>query len=160
MQPTPTCTRPLASAAFLTMPSRTGNFNSCPCTRTLLPLPSSLNTSPARVVLAVPQDEIAHVKFLRDALGEAAVDQPKLDLGPAFVAAADAVSGRLVIAACACAYAATACSASALSSRCSGSRYVCNGAAVPNGSHQGGDSVPISPPCNTTIPDLFLITTP
>jgi len=36
------------------------------------------------------QDEIDHVKLLRTALGDDAVDQPAIDIGGAFAAAADA----------------------------------------------------------------------
>lgn len=38
-------------------------------------------------------DEIAHVRFLRKALGDAAVPAPLIDVGPAFAAAADAAAG-------------------------------------------------------------------
>jgi len=41
----------------------------------------------------IAQDEIAHVRFLRAALGSAAVPCPSMDLGPAFSAAADAAFG-------------------------------------------------------------------
>lgn len=39
------------------------------------------------------QDEIAHVALLRGALSSAAVQQPQIDIGPAFVAAANAAVG-------------------------------------------------------------------
>jgi hypothetical protein len=38
-------------------------------------------------------DEIAHVGFFRAALGDAAVPCPKIDIGPAFAAAANAAAG-------------------------------------------------------------------
>ncbi|WP_309571065.1 ferritin-like domain-containing protein [Deinococcus sp.] len=41
----------------------------------------------------VAMDELAHVKVIRAVLGSAAVEQPQLDLGPAFAAAADLASG-------------------------------------------------------------------
>ncbi|KAI3430289.1 hypothetical protein D9Q98_004885 [Chlorella vulgaris] len=41
----------------------------------------------------IAADEIAHVRFLRKALGDAAVPQPLIDIGPAFVAAANAAAG-------------------------------------------------------------------
>lgn len=50
------------------------------------------STTAWQVADEIARDEIAHVKFLREALGDAAVDQPKLDLGPAFVAAANAAA--------------------------------------------------------------------
>lgn len=39
---------------------------------------------------AVAEDEIAHVRFLRKALGDNAVDQPQINIGAAFEAAANA----------------------------------------------------------------------
>ncbi len=42
------------------------------------------------LLAACAQDEIAHVALLRSALGSAAVAQPLIDIGPAFVAAANA----------------------------------------------------------------------
>lgn len=44
-------------------------------------------------VREISGDELAHVRFLRAALGKAAVDRPVLDLGPAFDAAGQAASG-------------------------------------------------------------------
>jgi Ferritin-like domain len=44
-------------------------------------------------VREISGDELAHVRFLRTALGKAAVDRPVLDLGPAFDAAGQAASG-------------------------------------------------------------------
>jgi hypothetical protein len=41
----------------------------------------------------IANDEIAHVDFFRAALGDAAVPCPKIDIGPAFVAAANAATG-------------------------------------------------------------------
>jgi hypothetical protein len=41
----------------------------------------------------IADDEIAHVRFLRAALGDAAVICPKMDIGPAFAAAAAAAVG-------------------------------------------------------------------
>jgi hypothetical protein len=41
----------------------------------------------------IANDEIAHVDFLRAALGDAAVPCPKMNIGPAFVAAANAATG-------------------------------------------------------------------
>jgi Ferritin-like domain len=44
-------------------------------------------------VREIAGDELAHVRFLRAALGKAAIDRPVLDLGPAFDAAGQAASG-------------------------------------------------------------------
>lgn len=41
----------------------------------------------------IANDEIAHVDFFRAALGDAAVPCPKIDIGPAFAAAANAAAG-------------------------------------------------------------------
>lgn len=41
----------------------------------------------------IANDEIAHVDFFRAALGDAAVPCPKIDIGPAFAAAANAATG-------------------------------------------------------------------
>ena len=45
-----------------------------------------------KVAAEIAMDEMAHVKFLRAALGSAAVDRPTLDIGPAFAAAATATA--------------------------------------------------------------------
>jgi hypothetical protein len=42
----------------------------------------------------IARDEIAHVDLLRSVLGDAAVPCPKMDIGPAFAAAADAAVGE------------------------------------------------------------------
>ena len=40
------------------------------------------------------ENEQTHVTFLRTALASAAVDQPAIDIGPAFAAAANAAAGE------------------------------------------------------------------
>ena len=42
----------------------------------------------------IANDEIAHVNFLREALGDAAVPCPAIDIGDAFSAAANAAAGK------------------------------------------------------------------
>lgn len=42
-------------------------------------------------------DELAHVKFLRSALGHAAVDQPEIDIGYAFAHAANAAFNTTLV---------------------------------------------------------------
>lgn len=42
----------------------------------------------------IARDEIAHVEFLRSALGDAAVPCPLIDIGDAFMAAANAATGK------------------------------------------------------------------
>jgi len=44
----------------------------------------------------IAEDEISHVRFLRSALGGAAVARPVMDLGPAFDAAGQAASGGAI----------------------------------------------------------------
>eukprot|EP00967_Tisochrysis_lutea_P131164 scaffold227728_cov39-Tisochrysis_lutea.AAC.1 len=51
------------------------------------------HTSPAAPMQTHGSDEIAHVRLLRRALGSDAVDQPEMDIGAAFEAAADAAVG-------------------------------------------------------------------
>lgn len=44
----------------------------------------------------IADDELAHVKFLRQALGSAAVDRPVIDLDQAFKDAGNAASGGAI----------------------------------------------------------------
>ena len=47
----------------------------------------------AGIAKELADDEIAHVRFLRAALGDAAAPCPKMDIGAAFAAAANAAAG-------------------------------------------------------------------
>lgn len=54
---------------------------------------AQLSDSIQQLAEEIANDEIAHVDFFRSALGDAAVPCPKIDIGPAFVAAANAATG-------------------------------------------------------------------
>eukprot|EP00892_Ulva_mutabilis_P001992 jgi/Ulvmu1/11794/UM080_0005.1 len=54
---------------------------------------ASLSPELQSIAEEIAADEIAHVEFLRTALGDAAVPCPAIDIGPAFIAAANAAAG-------------------------------------------------------------------
>eukprot|EP00798_Chlamydomonas_sp_ICE-L_P003517 gene3517-13587_t len=56
----------------------------CPVRRT------RLSKQALAYAIDIDEDELAHVKFLKAVLGEVAVPQPLMDLGPAFLAAGNA----------------------------------------------------------------------
>lgn len=54
---------------------------------------ADLSGSTRSIAKQIADHEIKHVELLRAALGDAAVECPKMDIGPAFAAAADAAVG-------------------------------------------------------------------
>lgn len=96
----------LEAAFYLAAVGRIGEINSLGGSAQII-LPSGFDgTSPVaglspavrEYAEEIANDELAHVKALRAALGSAAVERPVLDLGPAFAAAGNAASAGAITA--------------------------------------------------------------